>query len=108
MTTDGGEIWSKINIFGTDDSYYYRNMWFLNENIGFIIGGRSGNNGVILKTVNGGISWEELTINSFSAVYGIYFTSANKGYFSNFEGEISKTIDGGRHGKSYQVEHQIH
>jgi len=95
LTTDGGEIWSKINIFGTDDSYYYRNMWFLNENIGFIIGGRSGNNGVILKTVNGGISWEELTINSFSAVYGIYFTSANKGYFSNFEGEISKTIDGG-------------
>jgi len=95
LTSNGGESWSRIDLAIADDSYYYRNMWFLDDNIGFITGGRSGNNGVVLRTLNGGITWEELNVNSSSAVYGIYFTSPDTGYFSNFNGEISKTKDGG-------------
>ncbi len=94
-TTNGGYTWNPLSIPATDISYYYRNIWFLDDNIGFITGGLSSNQGTILKTINGGDTWSKLAPNSGSAIYGLYFTSPNTGYYSNFNGEIKKTIDGG-------------
>lgn len=95
VTINGGENWSNISVAGTDETYFYRNIFFLDENTGFITGGKSLNEGVVLKTTNGGITWTSLKPGTIGAIYGISFTDNNIGYFSDFEGEIYKTINGG-------------
>ncbi len=55
-TTDGGDTW--INQLSEltpilPGNYYFRNIEFLNENIGFV----GTLNGVFLKTVDGGTNW---------------------------------------------------
>lgn len=57
-TTDGGENWTEqLNetILGGD--FYFRNIEFLDENIGFL-GTLNGN---FYKTINGGTTWTEVT-----------------------------------------------
>ncbi|HEX8563061.1 MAG TPA: YCF48-related protein [Flavobacterium sp.] len=58
-TTDGGTTWtlqlSEANL--GSNNFYFRNVEFLNENIGFV----GTLNGVFLKTIDGGNNWEEVT-----------------------------------------------
>ena len=57
-TTDGGLNWTEqLNENDIPGSYYFRNIEFLNENIGFI-GTLSG---TFFKTIDGGINWTEVT-----------------------------------------------
>ena len=60
-TTDGGLTWTKqldeANITG---DFYFRNITFLNENIGFL----GTLNSTFFKTVNGGDTWE--TVNNIT------------------------------------------
>lgn len=57
-TTDSGKNWVKqldeANIRG---DFYFRNIEFLNENIGFL----GTLNGVLFKTTNGGSTWSSIT-----------------------------------------------
>ncbi len=48
-TTNGAQQWQEINL----PSYYINNLYFLNEQTGWLIG----NNGTILKTTTGGITF---------------------------------------------------
>ena len=59
-TTDGGDTW--INQLSEltptlPENYYFRNIEFLNENIGFV----GTLNGVFLKTIDGGTNWTKVT-----------------------------------------------
>lgn len=57
-TTDGGLNWSEqLNENDISGGYYFRNIEFLNENIGFI----GTLNGTLFKTIDGGINWTEVT-----------------------------------------------
>lgn len=59
-TTDGGTTWTNQLMEGTTElpgNYYFRNVEFLNENIGFL----GTLNGVFLKTVDGGDTWAPVT-----------------------------------------------
>ncbi len=69
-TIDGGATW--ITQLTEDDlgssSFYFRNVEFLNENIGFV----GTLNGVFLKTVDGGENWTSVTIpNNPAAICGL-------------------------------------
>ena len=94
-TTDGGETWTEIDIYGLDPAY---TVYFINENIGFISGGAGSNiyNRRVYKTVNGGNNWAQvLSQISFGQ---IQFVNDLVGYgnrigYSN--GRMYKTIDGG-------------
>lgn len=59
-TTDGGITWilqlSELTP-ALPENYYFRNIEFLNENIGFV----GTLNGVFFKTTNGGTSWTKVT-----------------------------------------------
>lgn len=57
-TEDGGINWSE-QLTETDlgSSHYFRNIEFLNENIGFV----GTLNGVVLKTIDGGDNWTSIT-----------------------------------------------
>ena len=57
-TTDGGLNWTEqVNETDLGGSFYFRNIEFLNENIGFI----GTLNGVFYKTIDGGVNWTEVT-----------------------------------------------
>ncbi|NRD21097.1 T9SS type A sorting domain-containing protein [Winogradskyella eckloniae] len=56
-TTDGGLTWTEqLNENNLSGSYYFRNIEFLNESIGFI----GTLNGTVFKTIDGGINWTEI------------------------------------------------
>ncbi|WP_418509304.1 YCF48-related protein [Corallibacter sp.] len=87
-TIDGGQTWTEqLNQSDLGGNYYFRNIEFLNANIGFL----GTLNGKIFSTDNGGTTWTEITnispnpaaICGFSAVgnstiygCGAYFTPA--------------------------------
>ena len=57
-TLDGGSTWTlQMSNATMGTNYYFRNIEFLDENIGFL----GTLNGVFLKTINGGISWTTVT-----------------------------------------------
>lgn len=57
-TTDGGLHWTEqLNENNIPGNYYFRNIEFLNEDIGFI----GTLNGTFFKTIDGGVNWTEVT-----------------------------------------------
>ncbi|WP_323788177.1 YCF48-related protein [Psychroserpens sp.] len=57
-TTDGGLNWTEqLNENNIPGGYYFRNIEFLNEDIGFI----GTLNGAFFKTIDGGSNWTEVT-----------------------------------------------
>ncbi len=57
-TTDGGLTWTEqLNEADIPGNYYFRNVEFLNNNIGFI----GTLNGTFFKTTDGGTNWSEVT-----------------------------------------------
>lgn len=98
-TTDGGDTW--INQLSEltptlPENYYFRNIEFLNENIGFV----GTLNGVFLKTIDGGTNWTKVTNFSTNppAICGLDAVGASTvygcgAYFS--PAYIIKSIDSG-------------
>ncbi|MEC3906971.1 YCF48-related protein [Tamlana sp. 2201CG12-4] len=57
-TTDGGKNWTEqLNETDLGGNYYFRNIEFLNENIGFL----GTLNNTFFKTIDGGNNWTEIT-----------------------------------------------
>ncbi len=95
-TLDGGTNWTIVSVPGV--SAHFRVVWFLNANIGFIAGGISFTSSTILKTTNGGLTWTNISPTGScqgQGIYGIFFTDANTGFASDFDGKILKTTTGG-------------
>jgi len=92
-TKDGGETWQFRSLFfdqSTSIDALENNIW---------VGGA---NGQVVKSIDGGLSWQKLSINKNHIVNDIEFTSAQIGYIATgFEssnivgGNVLKTTDGG-------------
>ena len=102
-TNDGGSTWSVINLPQQD--WYIGDIYFLNQQIGFIGGSTFGSNGdstFIAKTVDGGLTWTDMPnlkrfpnsiakIQAFSADTILVF-----GFASGFDGTMfTCSHDGG-------------
>lgn len=92
-TTDGGFSISRIY---DDPSYYLSGITFLSIDTGFATGYLKDcmtmeNCGVLLKTTDGGVSWEEQIFND--DCYDICFTAHDTGYLASYG--IFKTTDKG-------------
>ncbi|MDY6857502.1 MAG: YCF48-related protein [Thermodesulfobacteriota bacterium] len=59
--------------------------------VGFAVGNR----GTILRTTNGGISWELLSCRTTRHLYGVHFYDKNVGIAVGSRGTIIRTMDGG-------------
>jgi photosystem II stability/assembly factor-like uncharacterized protein len=96
-TTDGGSTWS---ILKDQPGSWLRSVFFVSDQNGFAVGDR----GTLLKTVNGGTSWNQVTLpNSVKnrQLNSITFTNSQTGYIAggypanDSIQTILKTIDGG-------------
>jgi photosystem II stability/assembly factor-like uncharacterized protein len=101
-TLDGGKSWFNLTV-GIDQ--YARSMIFRDENFGIItVHDVTGcpppnclNKCVILKTENGGLSWEELEFEELNGIlYHPKFDSEGN-LFANMGSVIMKSIDAGLH-----------
>ena len=103
-TTDGGQNW-KAN---TPEYYYLRDSYFLNKDYGWVAGTiwmddslqHSHMYGHILRTTNGGESWEDYRTEEGHYLFSIYFINAKIGWavgtsYNNGSGVVLKTTDGG-------------
>jgi photosystem II stability/assembly factor-like uncharacterized protein len=93
-TTDKGESWSLLQ----PTEHILRAMYFINRDTGWVAGGE----GVILKTIDGGINWEYQQMNSteYAVLTSLYFFDESTGWAAGNGldirgGVILKTTDGG-------------
>ena len=118
VTADGGVTWSKMEInmqppgagqrpgaggFGRGGPAPLYNIYFLDENVGYIIGGRA----TILKTEDAGKTWARKRAMSDTPgrdgrpgrlranLMGIQMISDTTGFIAGSENTILKTTDGG-------------
>ena len=120
VTSDGGKTWEKMEVdmrppgarqrpggpppgFGRGGPAPLYNIYFVDENVGFIIGGRA----VILKTEDSGKTWSRKMAMSETPgrdgnprplranLMGIQMISETTGFIAGSENTILKTTDGG-------------
>lgn len=106
-TADGGNTWTR-QISGVSTNIF--DIVLIDSKIGFAVGGhckdcvdKPGYGGYILHTVNGGVEWNILKLDSaILGFYGIYFTGADTGTVVGAGGTILRTTDGGTSWTSQQ------
>jgi photosystem II stability/assembly factor-like uncharacterized protein len=88
-TTNAGQNWTGQNSLFT--SMRFMSIWIVDPNNVYM----SGNYGRIVKTTNGGQSWDSLITNTTEQLWGIQFVNPNTGYTAGSNGKIFKTTDAG-------------
>ncbi|RLD66154.1 MAG: hypothetical protein DRI84_05355 [Bacteroidetes bacterium] len=90
-TTDAGQTWLP-QASGTTQKL--RAVFFINANTGWAVGGSTSK--AILKTTNGGSSWQSITAPNIVSgiIYDIAFTDVNTGWLVAFD-SIYRSTDGG-------------
>jgi photosystem II stability/assembly factor-like uncharacterized protein len=87
-TTDSGDNWSVVF---NDNSFYYLNaISFINNDIGFAVGGEGNDGGRILKTIDGGLNWNIDITGAGNVLFDIDFTANNIGFVSGNYGALLK------------------
>lgn len=96
ISEDIGENWQLIlNPAGRGNGYICKGVCFINETTGFINGGKE----TILKTIDGGLTWElKYFGNAFyewESINEIEFVNELTGFAVGGEGQLFRTTDGG-------------
>lgn len=89
VTRDGGKSWTDVSSGYT--SMRFMDIAILNDSVIYM----SGNNGIIIRSTDGGLNWTTLTTNVTEQIWGIHFTSAKIGYAVGSNGLILRTLNGG-------------
>ncbi len=98
-TTDGGSTWSTQY---SSTTYMLNAVCFTDKNNGYAVGGYYHYNdslyvlGFILKTTNGGNTWDTILCGTTNWLTSVYFTNANTGYAVGKSGTIINTDDAGK------------
>ncbi len=91
-TTNGGTNWTTLS---SNVTFPLKKVQFINENIGFVIGGDD-TGSFILKTTNAGQSWTVTNLNSElnTSPNSLFFKNENEGFVVGNH-LFKKTVDGG-------------
>lgn len=79
--------WINPNPFG----YYISDVFFSEENTGYIVG----ESGLALKTIDAGLNWNKLSTGTSKNLNHVWFTNNEIGYATGEGGILIKTSDGG-------------
>ena len=90
-TTDGGLSW----ITQREGGNYLQRIQFINENVGYAIGGYDNTNPTVIKTLDGGITWFSQDPNTTIGLNGLFFINEQLGWITGYYGTIRKTTNGG-------------
>jgi len=93
-TTDGGENW-ELKYSEDLGEGRFRDIQFLNRNIGFVVGGRGsfGSTGVLLKTEDGGETWSDAIPHGLSTLTHISIVDRQNIWICGFGGNVLLTMD---------------
>ena len=72
-----------------------KSVFFTDANTGYAVGGDYGGCGTILKTSDGGLSWDIIPGVTTNELSSVFFTNSATGYIAGNNGTILKTIDAG-------------
>jgi photosystem II stability/assembly factor-like uncharacterized protein len=89
-TTDGGDSWSADTL-----SIPLRDLFFINSDIGWVVGGGNGYGERIFYTQDAGNTWTQKHTNSSGGLYSVHFTNSAVGYAVGDYGQILSTKNGG-------------
>ncbi|PIQ25140.1 MAG: hypothetical protein COW63_19195 [Bacteroidetes bacterium CG18_big_fil_WC_8_21_14_2_50_41_14] len=89
-TSNAGEIWVLLDI--PLSTSYYNDLQFVNENSGYLCG----NDGVLKKTSDGGITWEDKSLSSDHNLTCLQFINEDLGWMVDMNSKtLIKSQDGG-------------
>jgi photosystem II stability/assembly factor-like uncharacterized protein len=92
-TTNGGEDW---NIqYSTNNDIDLNDVYFVDENYGWVVGWNLGAESIILYTTNGGLDWVHQWSGTSNTLFSVYFTDNNNGWIVGGGGTILHTTNGG-------------
>lgn len=80
-----------LELIPVQKGYTFFRIRFIDEQTGFI----TGNKGLILKTINGGINWYKVITNTNSLIFDVDFFDSRRGFAVGWNGLLLKTTNGG-------------
>ena len=92
--------WVELNVPNTNATYF-SDVYAITPDIVIVIG----NNGTILKTTDGGVTWQQKTSGTIKLLNKVHFSNANIGYIIGDQGTLLKTSDGGENWISIETGH---
>jgi photosystem II stability/assembly factor-like uncharacterized protein len=98
-TIDGGSTWT--DVYQGKTGQMLNSVYFPDANTGYAVG----ESGTILKTTNGGTSWNTLSSGTDNSLASVYFIDANTGFVVGEGGTILKTTNGGGHPQGMNDQH---
>lgn len=103
LTTDGGKQW-QITFQEVANYRNFDHLFFLDNQIGFAAGGifsddsKLGspvfNQGAVIKTTDGGRTWQKLS-SAFGRITALFFLDSHNGFITTQNQDLWTTIDGG-------------
>ncbi len=89
ITHDGGKTWSNVSSGYT--SMRFMDIFILDSSTIFM----SGNDGIIIRSTDGGGSWQTMHTGITEQLWGIYFLNQNLGFAVGSNGTIIRSTNGG-------------
>jgi photosystem II stability/assembly factor-like uncharacterized protein len=94
-------VFTEISSGSTRDM---NSIFFLDDSMGFACGGLRYEQGEVLKTTDGGLTWkDESSPEMIKALYRITFPVKDTGFTCGYDGKIFRTVDGGNNWTLYQT-----
>ena len=86
-----GEV-VKENFGAEEEIYTLNSVYFLNPQMGWVVG----EYGTVIKTTDGGKTWEKLKSGTGNTLLEVDFFDQNFGFAVGLDATILKTVDGGK------------
>jgi len=81
----------------------FYSIYFANNNVGWAVG----EDGVIIKSIDGGVNWTNQSSGATNRLRSVFFTNENVGYAVG-DSRILKTTNGGNEWVSHSVGHALY
>jgi len=102
FTKDGGQSWTR-RYTGPGNGDYAWKIFFVNRMIGYVSLQISQPNTGVVKTTDGGVTWELKHVPLASNLQGVGFATETLGWCHGFGGPVMQTTDGGETWEPYVI-----
>jgi len=95
-TTNAGETWTNLTLSG-NAALRYNSVWFTDNTTGILAGGlpASDSTQTLLRTTDGGTTWDVLIDETGPILRDVHFSNANDGFAVGEWATVLQTADGG-------------